>query len=224
MLFADRREAGECLAQRLLGYTGQNLLVLGIPRGGVAVAAPVAKRLAAPLDVVVPRKIPAPHNEELAVGAVAEDGTLYVDDTLVAYLGVTEDYLRRQVSRQVEEIKRRTQLYRGSKPPREVHDRLIVLVDDGVATGYTILAALRYLRRQKPRQLVLAVPVASPEIILKLREEADKVVVVSTPEPFYAVGQFYRDFGQTTDAEVTELLEEGIGLSAAGHPNSELRT
>jgi predicted phosphoribosyltransferase len=223
-LFADRREAGECLAQRLLGFAGEEALVLGIPRGGVAVAAPVARRLAAPLDVVVPRKVAAPHNEELAIGAVAEDGTLYIDDTLVAYLGVTEEYLRREAAREIEEIKRRSQLYRGNKPPREVADRVVILIDDGVATGYTVLAALRYLRRQRPRRLVLAVPVASPDVLLKLREEADKVVVVSTPEPFYAVGQFYRDFGQTTDAEVIDLLETGIGVPVTGHPNPELRT
>lgn len=224
VLFADRREAGEFLAVRLTSFIGQNPLVLSIPRGGVVVAAPVARRLAAPLDVIVPRKLPAPHNEELAVGAVAEDGTLYVDETLVAYLGVTHDYLRREAARQIEEITRRTRLYRRARPPREVRDRTVILVDDGVATGYTVLAALRYLRHQQPRQLVLAVPVASPDTLLKLREEADKVVVVSTPEPFYAVGQFYREFAQTTDDEVIDLLEEGIGAFAAGHPNPELRT
>ncbi len=224
MLFADRREAGERLGVRLAGYAGPQTIVLAIPRGGVAVAAPVARRLGAPLGLVMPRKIPAPHNEELAVGAVAEDGTLYVDETLVAYLGVTEDYLRRETARQTEEIKRRMELYGRAGPAPEVTGRDVILVDDGVATGYTVLAALRFLRRRKPRRLILAVPVAAPEIILKLREEADKVVVVSTPEPFYAVGQFYREFTQTTDAEVLDLLAQGIGVPAVGQPNSEPRT
>ncbi len=224
MLFADRREAGELLATRLAGYLGQQPLVFGIPRGGVIVAAPVAGRLGAPLDVVVPRKLTSPHNEELAIGAVAEDGTLYVDETLVAYLGVTEDYLRREAAHQIEEIKRRTALYRHGRPAREVKDRTVILVDDGVATGYTVLAAMRYLRRQEPRQLILAVPVAAPDTLIKLREEADRVVVVSSPDPFYAVGQFYRQFAQTTDEEVIDLLEDGIGVSAVGHANPELRT
>ncbi|MHB9057685.1 MAG: phosphoribosyltransferase [Bacillota bacterium] len=224
MLFTDRREAGELLATRLAGYLGQQPLVFGIPRGGVTVAAPVASRLAAPLDVVVPRKLTSPHNEELAIGAVAEDGTLYVDETLVAYLGVTEDYLRREAARQIEEIRRRTALYRRGRPPREIKDRTVILVDDGVATGYTVLAAMRYLRRQEPRQLILAVPVAAPDTLIKLREEADRVVIVSSPEPFYAVGQFYRQFDQTTDDEVIDLLEDGIGVSAVGHANPELRT
>jgi len=220
MLFTDRHEAGEALASRLIGLIGQNPLVLAIPRGGVVVAAPVARRLAAPLDVVVPRKIPSPHNEELAVGAVAEDGTIYLDETLVAYLGVTQEYLRREAARQIEEIQRRTRLYRRSRPAQEIRGRTVILVDDGVATGYTVLAALRYLRRQQPRQLVLAIPVASPDTLLKLREEADKVVVVSSPEPFYAVGQFYRDFTQTTDEQVIELLDEGLRGSEA-HSRSE---
>jgi putative phosphoribosyl transferase len=204
-VFADRHEAGERLAEALSEFAGQDVVVLGVPRGGVVVAASVADRLGAPLDIVIPRKVGAPGNPELGVGAVAE-GVEILDDRLLDVLGVGEDYLREEISAQQEEIRRRSEAYRGGRARVDLSGKVAIVVDDGVATGGTAIAAVRWARRQGASKVVLAVPVAPGEALERLRREADDVRALAAPEPFYAVGQWYANFPQVTDEEVVELL------------------
>ncbi len=207
-LFIDRIDAGERLAHELESLRGQDVVVLGIPRGGVEVAAVVAERLGAPLDVVVPRKIGAPGNPELGLGAVA-DGVAVLDDRLISMLGVSDEYLHAEIDAQMEEIRRREATYRGDRPPVDLAGKVAVVVDDGVATGGTAAAALRWARNRGARRVVLAVPVAPPEILGRLGGEADELRILHMPEPFYAVGQWYEEFPQVRDERVVELLSKG---------------
>ncbi len=208
MLFRDRREAGEQLAAALQVYRERRPSVLAIPRGGVVVGYAVAAALDAPLDVVVPRKLRAPGNPELAIGAVAYDGTVYLDEALVGTLRVADDYLRDEIAQQTGEVLRRMHLYRGDRPPPDLSGRTAVVVDDGMATGATMIAALRAVRAMRPDRVVAGIPVAPPDSTERLRGEADDVVCLHAPPIFYAVGQFYDDFAQTTDEEVTALLRQ----------------
>lgn len=202
------------------------LLILAIPRGGVVVGAEVAAALAAPLDIVIPRKIAAPFNDELAVGAVTEDGTILTDRRLIARLDIAEDHVEAEARRQLAEIRRRMDLYRGPRPLPEVAGKTVILVDDGIATGYTVRAALQSLRQRCPARLILAVPVAPPGALQELGSLADQTVCLESPEFFMAVGQFYEDFYQTSDDEVIGLLARHSrippgkpnGANAAGVP------
>ncbi|MCR4402470.1 MAG: phosphoribosyltransferase [Firmicutes bacterium] len=205
MTFKDRAQAGRLLAKKLERYAGTDALVLALPRGGVPVGAEIALALSADLDIVIPRKIPAPSDPELAIGAVSDHGVLLNDD-LIRSLSVTRDYMREAVAKERAEIERRSRLYRGSEPVPSIKGRTVIIVDDGVATGYTMLAALRGAKTQEPMRLVAAVPVAPPETVPTLEAEADEVVVLSTPALFFAVGQFYEDFTQVSDEEVQALL------------------
>jgi putative phosphoribosyl transferase len=208
MLFQDRREAGQALARELASYKGSSdLIVLGIPRGGVVVGHEIAKALGAPIDVYITRKIGAPHNPELAIGAVASDGTLIIDQQLVRRLGVDEDYIEEESKRQKDEIARRLSEYRGDRPSPELAGKIVILVDDGVATGATTLVTIRAIKAQDPSELVLAVPVGPRDSIESLRQEVDKIVCLHAPEIFWAVGAFYNVFDQTSDAEVKALLQ-----------------
>jgi putative phosphoribosyl transferase len=204
-LLKNRTDAGKKLAIALKGLS-KKAIVLAVPRGGVVVGYEVAKELGVPLDIFITKKIGAPNNPELAIGAVAEDGTLLLDESLVEMLGVTQGYIEEEVERQKTEIKRRLKSYRGNVANPVVAGREVVLVDDGVATGSTLKAALRSLRKQGAKPLVVAVPVGPLDTVNALKYEADHVVCLFTPEPFYAIGQFYEDFDQTSDEEVTELL------------------
>jgi predicted phosphoribosyltransferase len=204
-LFVDRREAGRRLAAELEDLRGDEVVILGIPRGGVEIAAEVAEALGAPLDVAIPRKVGAPGNPELGLGAVAE-GVEVLDERLVRMLGVPEDYLRREIAEQQEEIERRQTAYRSGRAPVDLEGKVAVVVDDGVATGGTAAAALRWARKRGARRVILAVPVAPPEAVPRLAREADEVRTLETPEPFYAVGQWYVDFPQVSDERVVELL------------------
>ena len=207
MYFHDRREAGRLLAKELDSLRGdKNVIVLGIPRGGVVVAYEVAQALGAPLDIYITRKIGAPYNPELAIGAVAGDGTLILDRSLMAHVGASETYVQQETEEQRKEIARRLAAYRGKRPGLEVKDKVVVLVDDGVATGSTVLAALRALRQRQPKQLILAIPVAPADTVATLEKEADRVVCLHAPVTFWAVGAFYEVFEQTSDAEVVRLL------------------
>ncbi|MBM4431248.1 MAG: phosphoribosyltransferase, partial [Chloroflexi bacterium] len=191
MYFEDRRQAGELLAKELTWLQGQtDVIVLGIPRGGVVVAYEVAQALHAPLDVYIARKIGAPYNPELAIGALASDGAQVLDQKLIAQLGVTDNYLQKEIEHQREEIKRRWAAYRGNRPEPQLEGKNVILVDDGVATGATVLASLRALRQRKPGQLILAVPVGPEETIQQLSQEADRVVCLYVPDVFWAVGAF----------------------------------
>jgi predicted phosphoribosyltransferase len=208
MLFEDRREAGKALAQELAPFKGQdNVIVLGIPRGGVVVGHEVAEALDLPLDVYITRKIGAPRNPELAIGAVARDGTLILDHELANRLGVSQDYIDRESERQTQEIKRRTSEYRGELPDLELKGKVVILADDGVATGATTLATIQAIRAQDPAKLVLAVPVGPRDTIQRLRREVDELYCLHAPEIFWAVGAFYNVFDQTSDEEVKSLLQ-----------------
>jgi putative phosphoribosyl transferase len=211
-VFADRRDAGEQLAASLAHLAGEYVVVLGIPRGGVEVAAIVARALKAPLDVVIPRKVGAPGNPELGLGAVAGDVEV-LDERLIGMLGVSDEYLRGEIEMQRQEIARRSAVYRGDRPEVSLEGKIAVVVDDGVATGGTAAAAVRWARARGASRVILAVPVAPAEAVWRLSKEADEVRVLAQPEPFYAVGQWYRDFPQVEDRRVIELLS---GSSGAG--------
>jgi putative phosphoribosyl transferase len=211
-MFTDRGDAGRQLAAALADLAGANVVVLGIPRGGVEVAAVVADGLGAPLDVVIPRKVGAPGNAELGIGAVAEDVEV-LDQRLIRLLGVSQEYLRQEIQAQQDEIRRRSVVYRGNRPPVSLQGKVAVVVDDGVATGGTASAAVRWARAQGASRVILAIPVAPAEAVVRLRRDADEVRVLDTPEPFYAVGQWYEDFPQASDERVVELLRTHSGGS-----------
>ena len=206
-LFRDRREAGRVLAEKLAAYANRpGVIVLALPRGGVPVAYEVARRLVAPLDVFVVRKLGVPGYEELAMGAVATGGVRVLNDQLVESLGIPDQMIDAVVSREQQELARRERLYRGGRPPPDVGGRTAILVDDGLATGATMFAAIEALRKQNPARIVVAVPTASPDTCEEMKRKADEVICAITPEPFHAVGRWYRDFSQTTDEEVAGLL------------------
>ncbi len=205
-MFTDRSEAGRKLAERLMEYKGQEAVVLAIPRGGVVVANEVARGLGCPLDLIIPRKIGAPGNPELAIGAVAGEGRVMLNAQLKEVLRVSDEYVEEEVQRQLREIDRRRKRYLGDRPPVNLTDKTVILIDDGLATGYTALAAVNAVREEKPRKIVLAVPVAPRDTYERLSGEVDALVCLSIPDFFYAVGQFYLDFSQTTDEEVIEIL------------------
>ena len=207
MLFRNRADAGRALGERLAGYAGRpNLRVLGLPRGGIPVAFEVAQRLDAPLDVFVVRKLGVPGHEELAMGAIATGGVRVVNQDVVDALGLSPAVLDRVAATEQAELERREELYRGSRPPLDVKGATVILVDDGLATGSTMRAAVAALRQQEPLKTVVAVPVAAPSTVDELAREVDEIVAVATPEPVLAVGRFYDDFAQTSDREVHDLL------------------
>jgi len=207
MRFADRKQAGDVLALNLLQYRDNPaVVVLALPRGGVPVAFEVAQALHAPLDVFVVRKLGLPGHEEFAMGAIATGGVMVMNPDLASFR-IPEAAIEAVVARERRELDRREQLYRGDRAPLPVDDRIVILVDDGLATGSTMLAAATAVRRQHPTRIVVAVPVAATETCQAFRSVVDDVVCAITPEPFLAVGAWYEDFGQTSDAEVHALLE-----------------
>jgi putative phosphoribosyl transferase len=209
-MFQDRKHAGELLAGLLESYRGQaGTVVLGLARGGVPVAAAVARELALPLDVFVVRKIGAPHQPELAIGAVASGGVIVLDERAVQAMQLSQAELDLRVAQEREELLRRERLYRGERPPLALAGQTVLLVDDGLATGYTMLAAVRAVRQQLPAAIVVAVPVAPPETLNRLRADVDEIVCVDRAERLFAVGQFYEDFSQTSDEQVQRELSGG---------------
>jgi predicted phosphoribosyltransferase len=207
-LFRDRKEAGRLLAEALsfLKAKREELVVLAIPRGGVLVAKEVADALGAPLDLVITRKIGAPWNPELAIGAVTQDGEIITDPGLIAMLGVSGDYVKEEAARQVVEIGRRMREYRGDRPYPSLARKTVVVVDDGIATGSTTRAAVQSLRRRGAAAVILAVPVGPPDTISELSKVADRVICLRTPQPFYAIGEFYSEFEQVEDDTVRKVL------------------
>jgi putative phosphoribosyl transferase len=206
VIFSDRSEAGARLAEALGHLADEQVVVLGVPRGGVEVAAEVARLRRWPLDIVVPRKVGAPFNPELGLGAIAP-GVRVLDEGMLRTLNVDRDYLENEIASQEEEIRRRTEAYRKGRPSVDLQGKFAVIVDDGVATGGTAAAAVRWARAQGATRVVLAIPVAPKEAVAKLSKEADEVVCLATPEPFFAVGQWYERFAQTSDEEVVDLLK-----------------
>lgn len=214
MYFEDRFDAGERLALEIERRIGRPSLVLGIPRGGVIVGYVIAKRLQTELDVVIVRKIGVPGNPELAVAAIAEDGELAIEEEVANLYGVSYEYIERQARRENEEINRRLEKFRNKKRVIEVRDKEVLVVDDGLATGTTMVAALKSVRKKLPKRLIAAAPVASHEAVKKIQPIADDVVVLYVPEDFFAIGEFYRDFSQVDDEEVLMYLSSirGGGL------------
>jgi putative phosphoribosyl transferase len=206
MRFRDREDAGQQLSIRLARYRDELPIVLALPRGGVPVAAPIAAALGAPLEVFVARKVGAPHQPELGIGAVAEGGIRWRSEDALSMLGISDDEFDRRAEREEGELRRRVERYRGASPFPNLSGRTAILVDDGLATGGTARAALRAIRRLGPARLVLAVPVGPPPTLRGLQLEADDVVWLLAPEPFAAVGYWYRDFHPVADQEVLELL------------------
>src|SRR5215211_406394 len=206
-VFQDRTEAGRVLADRLTKYTGSpDVVVLALPRGGVPVGFRVARSLGVPLDVLSVRKLGVPGREELAMGAIASDGTRVVNRRVMRELGIAEDTLQAVAAAEHQELERRERTYRDQRPPPELTGKVVIVVD-GLATGATMWAAVAAIRRQQPARVVVAVPVAAASTCQQLQQAADEVVCASTPALFVAVGQAYRDFGQTTDEEVRALLD-----------------
>lgn len=209
-IFRDRMEAGRRLGAQLarLGLEG-NPIVLGLPRGGVPVAYEVATALGAPLDVVVVRKLGAPFQPELAVGAIAFGGVTVYNESLLEALGLDEDSIRPTQLVEQDELRRRERVYRGGRPPPDVAGRTVILADDGIATGATMEAAVRAARVLDPREIIVAVPTSAEDSLRRLEAVADRVVAIATPEPYYGVGAWYEDFAQLTDDEVLDYLERG---------------
>jgi len=218
--FRNRAEAGRQLATHLMSFRSCNPVVLALPRGGVPVAFEVAKAFRAPLDLVLVRKIGAPGRPELGLGAVVDGAhpQLVINEDLVAELRVPSSYLETEAERQLREIERRRKCYLGDRRPLEVEDRSVIVIDDGIATGGTVRAALQALSRSRPAELVLAVPVAPPDTLAQLRAEADEVVCLLTPDPLYAISLYYDDFTQTSDPEVVTLLHEAQSWSREATP------
>lgn len=209
MLFQNRTTAGQALADRLLAYANRSdVLVLGLPRGGVPVAFEVAQALHAPLDVFLVRKLGVPGQEELAMGAIASGSIKVLNHDIIEALHLSEAEIDRVTARQQQELERREQLYRQNRPFPQLRDRTVILVDDGLATGATMRAAVKAIQLQQPAAIVVAVPVASPETQQELATQVDEIVCVETPTPFYSVGSWYAEFPQTTDTQVRELLQQ----------------
>lgn len=208
LTFRDRRDAGRRLATRLAGYAAEpDVLVLALPRGGVPVAAEIARVLGAELDVFLVRKLGVPGYPELAFGAIASDGVRVLNDDVVSAMRVTPEAIEAVTSAERQTLERREREYRGDRPRPDIQGRTVILVDDGLATGATMRAAIEVVRRQQPRRIVVAVPVAPPETCRELAAQVDEMVCLLTPAAFFGVSAWYDDFSQTTDFEVRELLE-----------------
>lgn len=214
MVYRDRTDAGKQLAARLADYADRDdVLVLALPRGGVPVGYEVAKALRAPLDIFLVRKLGVPGHEELAMGAIASGGVRVLNDDVVDYLRIPGEVIDAVAMDELKELERREQAYRGNRPEPDVRGKTIILVDDGLATGSTMRASASALRQQNPARIVVAVPVSAPQTCNEYRMGVDEIICASTPEPFLGVGQWYRDFSQTTDDEVRELLAKADAMT-----------
>ncbi|HEX6292180.1 MAG TPA: phosphoribosyltransferase [Herpetosiphonaceae bacterium] len=225
--FGDRVEAGQLLARALIHYANRpNAVVLALPRGGVPVGYEIARALALPLDVLIVRKLGVPGHEELAMGAIASGGVRVLYNEVIQDLGIADKAIEAVAARERRELERREHVYRDHRPVLEVHDRIVLLVDDGLATGTTMLAAIKALRARHPAGIVVGVPVAPPSTVSTIRREVDEIVCLLTPELFYGVGLWYADFHQVTDDEVRSLLDraEHAQHNEVGGPGSGARS
>ena len=208
MIFKNRQEAGKKLTAKLKDFQDKkNLIVLAIPRGGLAVGKQLAQTLDCSLDIIVTKKIGAPGNPELAIGAVGAIGEPVINEELAQRLGADEKYLQKEIADRQTEVERRIKEYRGERPPLDLKNKTVIITDDGVATGATMEAAVEVIRQQEPKKIIVATPVIARDSLKKLEEKADKVIYLDAPLMFFAVGQFYQEFGQTTDEEVKRLLK-----------------
>lgn len=217
-MFVNREDAGHQLAEQLKEIELRDPLVLAIPRGGVPVGAALAHDLGAELDVVLSRKLRAPTQHELALGAIGEDGHVYLNPLARGYPGLTPGYLQEEQQHQLAEIARRQKLFRGARSSASVKNRSVIVTDDGIATGSTMIAALEAVRHQQPRELIVAVPVAPPRQLGQVRSLCDRLICLKTPEEFWAVGQFYVDFTQVEDDEVVEMLRKFASSKQSSQP------
>jgi len=209
MIFKDRTDAGQKLAEKLEDYKGKkNVLILALPRGGVVVAYEIAKKLNLPLDLVVPRKIGAPGNEEYAIGAITETGEGIFDDAAINMLRVPKEYLDKKIAEEKKEARRRLKEYRKGRAPLKLKNKIIIIIDDGLATGLTMRAAIKSVKKQRVKQIIVAIPVTAKDSLKVIQEEADKVIYLDAPSYFGAVGAFYENFDQTTDQEVIEIMKK----------------
>lgn len=199
------------MAQQLKKHGGGNTIVVAIPRGGVIVGGEVARVLGCPLDVIIPRKLGAPGNSEFAIGAIGPHDQIFLDQEIIDRYKIPKDYLNAEIGRQGLEMERRERAYREGRPPLSLKNKTVFLVDDGIATGATTRVAIKSIRCQRPKELILAVPVSPKETAAALKQEVDRLVCLATPEPFYAIGQFYQEFRQNTDQEVIEVLRKATG-------------
>jgi putative phosphoribosyl transferase len=224
LIFKDRSEAGRLLAQALIEKHGTllartdatNAIVLAVPRGGVVVGKELAERLKLPLDLIIARKLGAPGNPEFAIGAVTQEGSVIVNEDTVRQLGISEDYIDREANAQVAEIRARMNRYRGDTSYPSLGGKIVIVVDDGIAMGLTMKAALKSLRDKNPSTLILAVPVSPPDTLNELSKLVDGTVCLNTPASFYAVGEFYQEFDQVTDDEVRAVLSRQNQLTRRG--------
>jgi len=213
----DRTEGGRLLADKLAAYADRpDVIVLALPRGGVPVAFEIARALHAPLDVFLVRKLGVPGHEELAMGAIASGGVRVLNEYVVRELNITPEEIERVARREGQELARRERVYRGKRPLPDVRGHTVILVDDGLATGSTMRAAVAALKQQQPGRIIVAVPIAAPATCDELRAEVDEVVCARTPEPFYAIGMWYDDFPQETDEEIRHLLDLAARFSVPG--------
>lgn len=215
--FKNRIQAGRLLGEALAEYAKRpDVIVLALPRGGVPVGFEVARMIGAPLDIMLVRKLGTPGQEELAMGAIASGGVCVLNPNIVAVLDISQEDIEASAAIERQELERRERAYRGDQPPAAIENRRVILVDDGLATGASMLAAVAALKQQKPAAIIVAIPVAPPDTVQRLQQEADAVVCLATPEPFSAVGCWYREFPQTSDDEVKSLLESAWAMP----PNS----
>ena len=196
MMFLDRKDAGEKLTDSLEKFKDEDVIVLAVPRGGLAIAYDTIKRFGFKWDLIIPRKIGAPHNKEVAIGAVSVDGSYFVNDDYVEMLGISQDYIEKEVTEQISEIKRRMKEYRGKDTFPEVKDKTVIIIDDGIATGFTILAVIKAVKKQGAKKIILAIPVGPRETIEEFKELVDEVICLYIPDEFYAVGSYYVDFSK----------------------------
>lgn len=207
-LFENRKEAGKKLAAELIKFINKKTLVLAIPRGGVVIGYEITKKLHTRLDIVVPRKLRAPNQPELAIGAITEDGNILLNSQIINSLSISNEYIVAESQRQKLEIERRLQVYKGNKEIPDLTGYNVIVVDDGIATGSTMKAALVSVRKRGAKSVILAVPIASLDALQMLESSADEIICLATPRSFFAIGQFYKDFEQTSDEEVKELLRK----------------
>lgn len=218
-IFRDRRDAGQKLAQKLMKYHDRpDVVILALPRGGVPVAFEVAQALNVVLDILLVRKLGVPGHEELAMGAIASGGVRILNEDVVRILRLPDDVIDLATARELKELERREKAYRGDRPRPNLQNRIAIIVDDGLATGASMRAAINALRLQQPKRIVVAVPTASPETCETFEQEVDEIICATTPQPFMGVGMWYRDFGQVTDQEVRELLAQAV----QGFPEPEM--
>lgn len=207
-MFKDRKDAGKKLSVELEQFKDENSIILAIPRGGIEVAYESIKKFGFQWDLIIPRKIGAPHNKEVAIGAVSADGTYFVNESYVNMLNISREYIEEEVSLQINEIKRRMKEYKGNEMFPDVKGKTVIIVDDGIATGFTILAAIKSVKKQGSKKIVVATPVALKDTVEELEQVVDKVICLITPDIFHAVGLYYEDFEQVTDQEVFRIIND----------------